>query len=120
VTSGAENTVGDIIKGLILDVALKAAISRAVAAIPFLALPIINPIFAYLMGVAAKYLYTEMERVVAFKIIDHKTEAEQKEYDAAAERLKNELQKPEQDRLAIDAAKEEMRKKLALLIRLNG
>jgi hypothetical protein len=45
------------VRAFLLDVLAKAAIARAVAALPFLGWPIIGPIFAWGVNWIAKYMY---------------------------------------------------------------
>lgn len=115
----AEDIASSLIKSLIFEVVLTAAISKAITYLPFLAWPVVNPIFVYLVEKIGTMIYVELERAVAFEIIDYRTEAEKEAYDQAAERLKNELEHPIPDPDRIETAKEVMRDKLRDLIRLR-
>lgn len=108
-----------LIKGIIFDVVLKAAISRAIAYLPFLAWPIVNPLFTFFMSKLGSLIFTELKRNVSFAIIDYRTEKERAAYEAAAERLKNEFRQPEIDPASIEKAKQAMRDSLAELIRFR-
>lgn len=114
-----EDTASSLIKSIIFELVLKAAISRAIAYLPFLAFPVINPIFVYLIEKIGTMIYVELERSVAFQIIDYRTEAYRQAYDEAVEGLKNELDTPIPDSGRVEAAKEVMRDRLRDLVRFN-
>ena len=64
-------------------------------------------------------IYVELERAVAFEIINYRTDQQRREYDEAVEGLKNELAIPIRDQDRVDAAKEAMRDKLRELIKFQ-
>ena len=118
-SQSAEEIAGSLIKSLIFDLVLKQVISRAIAYLPFLAWPIVNPIFVYLIQKLGTMIYLELERAVAFEIINHRTEIERAAYEQSVERLKSELQNPIQDPDRVEAAKEVMRDRLRDLVRFK-
>jgi hypothetical protein len=118
-SQSVEEIAGSLIKSLIFDLVLKQVISRAIANLPFLAWPIVNPIFVYLIQKLGTMIYLELERAVAFEIINHRTEIERAAYEQSVERLKSELQNPIQDPDRVEAAKQVMRDRLRDLVRFK-
>lgn len=117
----------DIIKKLIFDVAVKAAIKQLVTssfASPLFSIPVLGPICAYLAGWAIEWvadiLYVEIARFVTFTIIDFKTEQERMLYENAVGNLKQVLADPEEKPEEKERAKELFKARLRDLIRLNG
>lgn len=119
-----------IIKHLIFDVAVKAAVASAISAAPLLGVPVIRPIFTFMVEQIANLVYKELSRFVVFSIIDLRNEADLKNYQEAVEQLEKILETPadhfdhgedgiHKKELEIEKAKEEYKKRLASLIRFN-
>jgi hypothetical protein len=119
-----------IIKYLIFDVAVKAAVASAISAAPLLGIPIIRPIFTFIVEKTANLIYKELSRFVVFSIIDLKNETDLKNYQEAVRQLETILDTPAEyfdhgiegvnkKELEIEKAKEEYKKRLASLIRFN-
>lgn len=113
----ASDAVEKAVKALVFDVALKAIIAQIITKAPFLAWPVINPVFIYAITKVVELAYDEMIRVAGFIVIDFKTEMQRDAYEDARDELREELKKPERDEAAIAKAKEEFKKRLADLIR---
>lgn len=96
--------------------------SRIIAAVPFLAWPIINPLFAMIMGKIAGIIYEELSRVVEFKMIDIQVGEQKEHYDSAVDNLKVILEKPKDvhTEQELEDAKIELKKRLHDLISLNS
>lgn len=119
-----------IIKHLIFDVAVKAAVASAISAAPLLGVPVIRPIFTFIVERVANLVYTELSRFVVFSIIDLKNETDLKNYQDAVKQLETILETPPEHydhgedgihkkEIEIEKAKEEYKKRLASLIRFN-
>lgn len=119
-----------VVKTLIFDVAVKAAVASAIAAVPLLGAPVIRQIFTFIVEKTATLIYKELSRFVVFSIIDFKNEADLKNYQEASKTLGIAMETPAEHydhgaegvnkrELEIEKAKEEYKKKLASLIRFN-
>jgi hypothetical protein len=115
-----------VIQDALLDVALPAALRAAVAAVPFLGMPIINPVFIFLATTLAKLIYKELALQLSFTIIDIETQKELKEYTDAKDKFKDVLSSPVQNypsegerNAALQKARDEFKAKTRDLIRLR-
>lgn len=113
-------TVNDLaeseIHHLIFDVALKAAIASVVASVPFLAWPVVNPVFIFVVTKLTEKVYDRLKLFVAFTIIDFETEAARTAYENAVAELKQVLQGAP-DAGTIQKARDDFKRTLAGLIR---
>lgn len=108
----------DVAKKLLHEVVIKAVIEKIITAIPFFGLPIINPIFVFIVTQIAEKLYDQIVLVGGNIIIDLREDAKQREYEEATNILRFKL-KENQDAEAIEKAKAEYKKKLGDLIRMD-
>lgn len=109
-----------LVKRLVYDVLVKAVIARAVTVLPFLGYPIIGPIFGYLVGRLARPLAEELIKFADNFIIDIREGAKQQAYqEAKAELLEELLRREPGDHESFEAAKEEFKRRLAELVRLD-
>lgn len=76
-------TLESTVQELVYAVAVDAATASAIEALPFLALPIINPIFRALVGAFVSHLYEQLSKFVAFKTLAFETAAEEHRYEKA-------------------------------------
>lgn len=116
-TKSVGDALESAIKRLIYETVLKAVIARAIAAAPFLAWPVVNPVFVYILTKIADAIYDELKVHVTFDLIDIRTEQEQKEYDEKVLVLK--VAQESQNEEAIRQAEAEFKEKLATLIRFR-
>lgn len=109
--------MSDIIKSLVWDVVLGAAIDALFVAVPFLNLPVLRQLIRYMLTTFGDYVYKQLDRYVAFTVIDFQTEHQRAEYEKAVAALStaNSGGTPEE----LERAKEEFKKSLSALIRLN-
>lgn len=114
----ANDLINAILKKAIYDLALKAAITRLIYTAPWLALPVIHPVFVFIMTKLAGLLYEEMALRVDFSVIDFETEQERRQYEAAVAELMKLSANPTPEEL--ERAREEIRRRLADLIRFPG
>lgn len=114
-------TINEILHGIIFEVVLKAAISRVVAAVPFLAWPIINPVFSFIVVKFVEIFYDELSKSVAFQVINFQTEEQRKAYSDAVTQLQAAIEKPKEEQNAedIEKAKAELKARLKDLISLK-
>lgn len=112
--SQAGDIINGLIKAAIYDLALKAAIERIVIQVPFLAWPVINPVFVFIMERIAGMLFAEMKTRVDFALIDFETERDRVAYEQAVEELRqiNLGEKPPTDE-EIENAREQIRNRLS-------
>lgn len=119
-----------VIKTLIFDVAVKAAVASAISALPILGLPVIRPIFTFIVEKTASLIYKELSRFVVFSIIDIQNETDLKNYQEAVKSLEAVLEIPadhydhgeegvNKKEIEIEKAKQEYKKRLADLIRFK-
>lgn len=120
-----------IIRVLIFEVAVKAAIASAISALPILGLPIIRQLFTLIVEKMAMLVFKELSRFVVFSIIDLKNESDLREYENALGQLKTVLNTPAEHydhgeegenakQLELQKAKDEYKKRLASLIRFDS
>jgi hypothetical protein len=111
--------MNEIVKEVIYDSVVKAAIKRVIAALPFLATPVIGPVLAYILSSLitrlADLLYKELSLFVTFSVIDFQTEQQKRKYEAAVEALKAATQTKNQKE--IERAKKEFQDRLRDVIR---
>jgi hypothetical protein len=112
------NVINKIIEVSIMDVGVRAAKAAATAELPFLAWPGISQMFDYLLKKIAKYFYMAFATQATFAIIEAQAQAELEAYNATIDNLKKAVEA--NDQAAIDAAREEFKRKLQDLIRFNG
>ncbi len=119
--SKATEIADRIVKALIYDVVLKGVAAAAVAEAPWLSLPVINQVFMFTLNRMADKIYRELDRTVAFQVIEVETDRQSDAYKKAVDALRAEITKPEemQDAEAVARAKEEFKKRLATLIHLR-
>jgi hypothetical protein len=110
--AGAER----VIKNLLLEVALKAALTQICVEIPALGLPVIRQLFFFLSTKLVEVVYDHLEQAVNFAIIDVKVDGKHRDYEAAVSKLREALIKNEE----IDKAQEEFKSRLRSLIHFDG
>lgn len=87
-TNSAAQTVDEIIQLAIFDVALKAAEAAIIADLPFLGLPIIDPIFLFFMEQIGGVLYKQIALGTTFIVIDIQVGLEKSAYTQAEAALR--------------------------------
>lgn len=108
-------TPEEILKSLIREFLVKRAITKLVAALPFLGLPVLNPLTAYLVGKLFEVIYDEVAMIVALTKIEIDVSHDRDAYVKATEELKKQLES--QDEESIRIAKEEFKRRLGDLIK---
>jgi hypothetical protein len=90
----------------IFDEAVGAAGNAILAAVPFLALPVIKFLFKFIFGKVSSFIYGELSKRLAVLVINAKVEAERKAYERAEVELKAMLAKntvdPEEEKRVTD------------------
>lgn len=124
-SNGPSNPIADlaeiIAKKARDELLVKFLLKKAVEKIPFLALPIINPIFAFILPIFIDVFYDEGVLLMFFGITSVQTWKDKKEYKEAFINLEKQLTKPNMELSDEDIRKasEEFDKKLANLINFN-
>jgi hypothetical protein len=77
----------EMIKSAALTAGKKAVMQKLVAKIPFLSVPLINPIIGYIAGLVLETAIRETEMGLFFLYVDLRLNAQAKDFEAAA--LKN-------------------------------
>lgn len=108
----------EIIKRLILDTVLNIVIQRIVAAVPFLGLPIIGPIFVLLATKFGSMIVSELATHADFIVIDGKTDAEVRKYNDAVKELSAALE-GETDAKSIADAEKDFKDRMRELISMR-
>ncbi len=101
-----------LIKDLILDVLLKKVISKIVTLFPFFGLPIIGPIFVFIMTKLAKILYEEISLIYSLLEIESKVNAQVVAFAESRDKLEQDIDNEE--------LKEDFKSKFRDLINLNA
>jgi len=76
------------LKKLITELLLEKAMKEAIEEVAWLALPVINPIFALVMKFAAKFLYKKAALEAAFMIIEKQTNQQNENYEREVGQLR--------------------------------
>lgn len=115
------NEAKQVIEKIVFETIVKAVIKRIVAALPILGVPVIGPIFSFIVFRLADRIWEEIKIHSAFIYIEMKTDYERDSYDNAVNELKTVLEdeRTKEDQEAINEAKEEFKKRLARLVRLK-
>lgn len=110
----AEQLAANEIKSLVMNVALKAALTSIEAQAPFLRLPIIKEEFEFLSKVLVTSVYGQLDKIAVFDIVDIRDEKERAAYDSAESVLKAALTKGDKD--GVQKAREDFEKTIADLV----
>lgn len=113
----AETLAEQVIRDLLFNVALKAALQAIETNLPWLRLPIINPIFEFLAKQFVGLIWGQLSQVVTFDIVDIRIVAEKMAYTNAVASLKAAFVKG--DESGITQAKIDFEKRLADLIHFS-
>ncbi len=89
-------------------------IEKAMAKLPLLALPVINPLFGWIFTKVAMFLYGQLSVFVSYKVIDINIYRELVSYNKTWQELKKET-----DKTKIPALRLEYEEKLKVLISFN-
>lgn len=125
----AVKIVDDFLKGIVNDVVIAAAKAAAMAAIPWLAWPVISQLFDALLNWIGDYIYTAMAEWSTVGVIDVQTWIENSDYKTAVTQLadaRNEAIKnlraagTSGDQDAINAAKQKFKDTFQNLVHWDG
>lgn len=115
-------TASDVIDGIVHDVlfgvVLKAVVDKIIVAVPFLAWPVINPVFMFILTQFVTLFYNEMEKVVNFSIIDIQIGIQKQEYDNAVNQIQGVLAKPQATPEEIEKAKNDFKNSLSTIVHM--
>ena len=78
----------DIVKELVFNILVKRAITKVVVSLPFLGLPVVNPVFLYIAEKLYSVLYEELKEENQLMMMGIKTAAQEREYQAAVNEFK--------------------------------
>lgn len=112
------DVVDSIINDAIMVVAVNAAIAAALAAQPWLGLPIINQLFRAACNVVFGRVNYYTQQAAAFAIIDAQTNHEAAAYQQALTNLRNAINSGDPNAIATTRAT--LQQALAVLIHLDG
>jgi hypothetical protein len=113
-------TAIDIIKQIAIEQATKRAMSKIVALVPFFGLPVVNPVLGYFLAKYATILFEEGALLAQLGYIEVSVNADVRAVNNATDDLKKVLSNPFQNQEEIQKAKDEYKKRLADLIRINS
>lgn len=117
-----KNTVVEVAdqaaKKLVMEVLLDKAIKLAIKEAAWLAMPVINPLFVFLMTFAAKHLYKVITLEAALIIIGQQVTYQRDKYEAEMKELKEAIKEGRSDE-EIKKQRDEAKKRLAALINFN-
>lgn len=110
-----------IIRAVVYDVALSAAETNLIAAAPWLGAPVARQILHFTLTKVADLLFTEMDRMAVFQIINLETDQQKNDYLTAVRALHDTVN-PSTGSPTVDdivKAKEEFKKRLSDLVRIR-
>lgn len=105
------------IKEVLFETVVKGAIESAITRIPFLAFPVINPVFAFVFKLGATLIYDELAKRGYAIFVDIKTDYDRKKYDEAVGELKETIEKDINDAEKLKKAKDDFKSRLGNLVR---
>lgn len=111
-------TVKEAIHIALMDVAVNASISAAIASQPWLGLPVIKQFFSLIVKIGAGYFEGFIDTAAAFAIIDEQTEKEASDYRSSVDKLV--IAQQSGDPNAVTKATEDLKEALARLIHSDG
>lgn len=106
--------IDKVVKDLVLEIAVKAALKRLFIAVPWLGIPVVSQIVSYIAMKLAEFLYDELAMAISFAVIDFKTEKQAEAHKEASQELKSALES--QDEVKINEAKQKFKDSLRDLI----
>ena len=112
-----KQTVAAAISRSVFELAVDSAISAAVVAVPFLATPVVNQIFAFLVRSFMNLFYANVEESVSFAVIDARVNIEDINYKDSVSKL--EIAVAGRDAVEIENARQEFKSHLRSLISLK-
>jgi hypothetical protein len=117
------NTAVDVAKmatrKIVMDVLLEKAIALAIAELPWLGAAVINPIFVFIMGFAAKYVYKVLSLETALIIIGQQVSHQQHAYEAEVKDLEAAIKEGKSNE-EIEKQRAETKERLRKLINFNA
>lgn len=108
----------DMAKKIIFDLVVKKAIAKVILAVPFLGLPVVNPVFVYVAQKLFTALYNEIEFEGELLMIGIKTDFQDKKYKEATTALGQAIKQGKTDE-ELQKAHDEFKKRLHDLISLK-
>lgn len=117
-TNPVIDVVEQIINDAIMQVAVNAAIGAAIAAQPWLGLPIIKQLFTWAVNLCFGQVNNYVQLAAAFTIIDAQTNAEAAAYQQARTNLANAIASGDQN--AIAATRATFQQALSVLMHSDG
>ncbi len=105
------------VERLIYEVAVKAATSSLVQTLPFLSLPLVNPLFVGGMEAIAAAIYAELSRIVEFNVTEFETQEQQNQFEKAVTDLHKALSLRDKD--AVQKATADFKATLRNLVRFT-
>jgi hypothetical protein len=111
--------VNNEFKNLIWDTAVKFAISKLIAAVPFLSAPFLSGIISMIVFKVADVLFEKISLIVDLKLIVFRSEKLQKAYTKAALNLRELGEKKGVESMEYMTAREEHREALSKLVSLS-
>lgn len=100
------------------ELALTEAYALLIAAVPFLGWPVIGVVTAFVLRWLGNLVFKAIQKFVAFKAIEWKTEAQNVAYQETVTSLKTAQASGDKD--AISVAKTNFKKKLCELVHLDS
>lgn len=106
-------------KKLVMDILLEKAIALAIAELPWLGAAVINPIFVFIMGFAAKYVYKVLSLETALIIIGQQVSHQQHAYEREVKDLETAIKEGKSNE-EIEKERAEAKERLRKLINFNA
>jgi hypothetical protein len=108
----------DDISKSIFNIAVELTIDAMIAKAPVLAVPVIKAVFSYFVRRGANMLYSQLETMMSFAIINSQVQKQREQYDKAVVDLKTAQQNG--DKNAREKAKQDFKDTLRKLIHTDG
>lgn len=118
-TNTAIDIMEDVLSSVVKDFLLEKAMKEMIEEVAWLALPVINPIFALIMKFVAKFLYKKSALELAFGIIKKQTDNQRDTYKKEIKDLEIAI-KEGKSKDEINKEREEAKKRLKALVNFNA
>lgn len=105
----------NIIKELLIEKAIKEMIEE----VAWLAMPVVNPLFTFIVKFVGKFLYKKAALEAAFKIIEKQTGDQRDNYNHEMAQYKEAIKQGKSD-AEIQKERDEAKERLRKLINLNA
>lgn len=112
--------MNEVLKKLLFEVVVPEVARRLISALPFLGLPVVNPILGMLLGWVAGEVFEVLSTFVDFRKIDLKNNEANERYKEAVRQLQDAQESPHLSEEGKKLARETFKNRFRELIRFDA